>query len=111
MARDLNQLDYFILWTGGADGPKRQDQSDALTGAEIHMIKILVDATTFTVISVKNQANATVDMLDVNNLTGKEFSKGDLVSPPSGGYIIAYTASEETEYYRLPNASRIKQEA
>ena len=111
MARDFNALDYFILWTGGADGPKRQDQSTALTGAEIHMIKVLVDATTFSVLSVKNQANTTINMLTVNNLTSKEFSKGDLVGPPSGGYVIAYTASEETEYYRLPDSNRIKQEA
>ena len=109
MANDLTAVMFFSLWSGGADGNKRQNASTALSSAEVHMIKVLVDGTTFSVLSAKNQLDATVNMLTANNLTAKTWSKGDLVGAPNGGYIQAYTASEETEYYKLPSSARTKQ--
>ena len=99
------------LMIGGEDGPKRQNGSAAFTAGEIHMIKVLVDGTTFSVLSGFNQAAAAVNMLTANNLTAKEFAKDALVSAPLGGYIAAFTASEEVEYYKMPDSSTVKQEA
>lgn len=110
MARNLTEMNFLSLFVGGADGNKRQDASDAFTG-ECHMIKVLVNATTFSVLSAKSQLDATVNMLTANNLTAKEFSKGDLVFAPGGGYIAAFTASEETEYYKMMSSDRNQQQA
>lgn len=108
MANRITNYQLLGLFIGGEDGNVRQD-ADAVGTADCHMIKVLVDGTTFSVISVINQAGATVDMLDVNNLTAKTWSKGDLVFAPFGGYFTAYTADEETEYYIMPGSDRIKQ--
>ena len=107
----ISNTQLLGLMIGGEDGPKRQDQSTAFTAGDIHMIKVLTDATTFSVLSAKDQADATVNMLTANNLTAKEFAKDALVSAPLGGYISAFTASEEVEYYKMPDSNRTQQEA
>lgn len=103
-----NQL--LSLYVGGADGNKRQDASTALSGAEVHLIKVLVDGTTFSVLSAVDQDGSAVNMLTANNLASKVFNEGDLVFSPFGGYISAYTASQETEYYKMPSTGRTRQE-
>ena len=108
MAR-IGVVQLLGLYLGGEDGNKRQDQSDAFTG-ECHVIKVLVDATTFSVLSGVDQGAAAVNFLTANNLTAKEFSKGDLVSAPLGGYFAAFTASEEVEYFKMPDSNTLKQE-
>lgn len=102
-----NQM--LSLYVGGADGPKRQNASAAKTG-EVHLIKVLVDGTTFSVLSAVDQGGSAVNMLTANNLTAKVFNEGDLVGAPYGGYISAYTASQETEYYKMASTSRERQE-
>ena len=99
------------LMIGGEDGPKRQNSGAAFTAGDIHMIKALTDATTFSVLSAKDQADGDVNMLTANNLTAKTFAKDASVSAPLGGYISAFTASEEVEYYKMPNSDRTQQEA
>ena len=108
MARDLNNLDFLSLFVGGADGSKRQD-ADAVGTAECNMIECLVDGTTFSTITAVDAAGAAVNMLTANNLTAKVFNAGKLLFAPAGGMITAYTASEETEYFKMVTSSRIKQ--
>lgn len=105
----IGNVQLLGLFVGGEDGTKRQDASDAFTG-ECHMIKVLVDATTFSVLSGVNQVDAAVNFLTANNLTAKEFNAGDLVCAPLGGYFAAFTASQETEYYKMPDSLTVQQE-
>ena len=105
----ITAYQLLALYVGGEDGTAIKNGSAAFTG-ECHMIKVKVDATTFSVLSAKDQADATVNMLTANNLTAKEFDKGDLVLCPAGGYFIAFTASQDVEYYKLPDSNRKRQE-
>lgn len=107
---DLGTVQFLGLYVGGENGTARQNASTAFTG-ECAMIKVLVDGTTFSVLSAKDQDDATVNMLTANNLTSKVFNAGDLVFCPVGGYFSAYTASEETEYYVMPDSDRYQQRA
>lgn len=110
MANKISVYQLLALYVGGADGTAIQDGLDAFTG-ECHIIKVKTDATTFSVLSAKDQDDATVNMLTANNLTAKEFAKGDLVLAPDGGYFAAFTASEDVEYYKMPDSNRQRQEA
>ena len=107
-SRDLNALDFLSLYVGGEDGSKRQDASDAGTD-ECNMIEIMVDGTTFSLITATNAAGGSFNMLTTNNLTAKVFNKGKLLLAPAGGYITAYTASEETEFFKMITSDRKKQ--
>ncbi len=111
MARDLNQFDFYSLWSGGDDGGIIRDASSALTGAEVHMIEILADATIFTVLEAQDQADATVNMLTANNYTAKEFSKGQLIGAPFGGHITKITADKDVRYFKFPGTNRVLNEA
>ena len=106
----ITQIQMLSLYVGGADGNKRQNASTALTGGEVHLIKVLVDGTTFSALSAIDQDGNTVNMLTANNLTSKVFNEGDLVFAPFGGYISAFTASQETEYFKMPSTERSRQE-
>ena len=105
----ITAFQLLALYVGGEDGPKRQDASDDFTG-ECHIIKILVADTSFSVLSGKNQADATTNFLTANNLASKTWAIGDLVSAPIGGYFSAFTANQEVEYYKLPDTEMERQE-
>ena len=108
--RDLNQMDYLSLYAGGIDGGIIRDGASALTGAEIHMIEVLVDGTGFSVLTAQSQADAEVLMLAVNNYTGKTFAKGQLIFPPFGGHITTMTADQDVRYFRFPGTNRKRNE-
>ncbi len=108
--RDLNQMDYLSLYAGGIDGGIVRDGSSALTGAEIHMIEVLVDDTEFTVLSAQSQADATINMLTANNYTSKTWKAGKLLFAPFGGHITAFTADQDVRYFRLPGTNRKRNE-
>ena len=111
ITRDLVDLDYLALYAGGLDGGIIYDADDVLTGAEIHMIEILTDATVFTVMLAQNQADATVNMLTgVNNYATKEFAKGQLIFPPFGGHITNITTSKDVRYFKFPTSNRKRNE-
>lgn len=110
ITRDLTQMDYLALYAGGIDGGIIRDASSALTGAEIHMIEILVNGTGFTVLTAQSQADAEVLMLTVNNYTGKTFAKGQLVFPPFGGHITTMTADQDVRYFKFPTTYRKRNE-
>ena len=110
VTRDLVQLDYLALYAGGLDGGIIRDGSSALTGAEIHMIEILVDNTGFSVLTAQSQADAEVLMLTVNNYAGKTFNKGQLVFPPFGGHITTMTADQDVRYFKFPTSYRKRNE-
>ena len=104
----LQTLGFLSLYVGGADGTARQDGADAFSG-ECHMIKVLADTTVFTTLAAVDQGGNVVNMLTANNLTAKEFAKGDLVLGPGGGYISDYETTEETEYYKMMTSLRDRQ--
>lgn len=110
MAEKISVTQLLALFVGGEDGTAIKDGSAAFTG-ECHMIKVKTDATTFSVLTAQDQDDAAVNMLTANNLTAKEFAKGDLVLGPAGGYISAFTASEDVEYYKMPDTNRTQQRA
>ncbi len=110
ITRDLSQMDYLALYAGGLDGGIIRDGSSALTGAEIHMIEVLVDGTGFSVLAAQNQADATVNMLTANNYTSKTFSRGQLVFPPFGGHITTMTADQDVRYFKFPTSNRKRNE-
>ena len=83
---NIGTVQLLWLYVGGENGTKRLDASTAGSSLQASMIKVLVDATTFSVLTATNQAGTSFNMLTVNNLTAKEFNKGDLVFAPAGGY-------------------------
>ena len=110
VTRDLNQMDYLALYAGGIDGGIILDGTTDLTGAEAHMIEVLVDDTEFTVLLAQTQADATVNMLTVNNYSGKTWKAGKLLFPPFGGHITALTADQDVRYFKFPTSYRKRNE-
>ena len=110
ITRDLNQMDYLALYAGGLDGGIIRDASSALTGAEIHMIEVLVDDTEFTALSAQSQADATVNMLTANNYTSKTWKAGKLIFAPFGGHITTMTADQDVRYFKFPTSYRKRNE-
>ena len=89
---------YQMLATmlGGADGGVEQSSADsAVTGLECHVLQVTSDAT-FTVLTGVDGDGNDVDMLAVNNLTGKTVTAPAILGcpdPNKGGYIKAITLS------------------
>ena len=105
----ITNLQLLSLYVGGADGNKRQDAADPLTGGEVHLIRVLSAGTTFSVLTATNQAGTSFNMLTGNNLTAKVFKEDDLIGAPFGGYISAYTSNNETEYFKMAATERERQ--
>jgi hypothetical protein len=106
----LSNYQLLGLYVGGEDGGSRQDAADAFTG-ECHMIRILSDSTSFTVLTTIDQAGSTVNKLTANNLAGKTWDKGDLVFCGFGRYFSAFTSAAEVEYYVMPGTDRTQEQA
>ena len=110
---NLNELQFFSLYLGGSDGGIYVAGTAAQTGLERHLIEVLEDGATFSVLTAKNQADATVDMAAVgtNNLGARTYNTGDLVYAPHGGYIVTYTCDKATQHYAMPTSLRTKNTA
>jgi hypothetical protein len=106
----LNEIGYLGLYVGGEDGGIRVNASTAVSDEEIHVIEILEDNTTFTVLTGKDQGGTTRDYMTSNNYTGKLWQPGTLIFAPQGGYITTYTADKETRRFKMANTSRKRNE-
>lgn len=111
MARDLSQLDFFSLYLGGEDGGKYVAASTDITGVKRHLIEVLEDGATFSVLSGVDQDGTAVDFkaAGTNNLGARTYNTGDLVYAPMGGYISAYTCNKATMHYEMPDTNRKQQ--
>ena len=106
MARDLNAIDFFSLYLGGEDGGMYVAASTETTAKQIHLIEVMGDSCTFTVLSGENQDGTARNMLTANGYTGVAFDKGDLIYAPLGGFIAAFTADQAVRYYSFPDSNR-----
>ena len=107
----LNELAYFSLYLGGLDGGIYVAASTAQTGKDRHLIEVLEDNATFSVINAVDQNKATRNMVTTNNLGSRTYNTGDLVYAPNGGHISAYTCDKATQHYAMPTSDRTKNEA
>ena len=111
MAQNINQLDYFSLYLGGLNGGVYVAANTAKTGLKRHLIEVLENGATFTVLSAIDQDGDAVDMTaaGTNNFGVREYNTGDLVYAPDGGYITAYTCDKATQHYAIPTSNRKQQ--
>ena len=113
--RNLNELDYFSLYLGGLDGGIYVAGATATSGIERHLIEVLEDGATFSIITASDQNSDARDMVGSgageNNLGARTYNTGDLVYAPHGGYISAYTCDKATQHYAIPTSSRVKLES
>lgn len=105
---NMNEMQFFSIYLGGLDGGVYVAGAAAVTAVERHLIEVLEDDATFSVLTAKNQADATVDMTagGTNNLGARTYNTGDLVYAPYGGYISAYTCDKNTQHYSIPTTDR-----
>lgn len=112
MGKYLNEIDYSGLALGGEDGGIYAADSEVVTGAKCHVIEILEDTATFTVLTAKNRGNATVNMLTgVNLYAGVAWPVGSLIYAPSGGYITAFTCDKATRRFTMQDSTAVKNQA
>lgn len=111
----LNELAYFSLYLGGIDGGVFVAGEAVGAGLERHLIEVLEDGATFSIISAVDQNGDARDMVGSgageNNLGARTYNTGDLVYAPNGGYISAYTCDKNTQHYAMPTSDRTKKEA
>jgi len=98
--KTLNQFDYLSLYLGGEDGGIIKN-AGAVTDQKCHLLEVMEDGCTFTVMTGANQLGEAVNFMTANNYTGFVFDKGDYVYAPDGGYIGAYTADKKVRQYTM----------
>ena len=106
MARDLNAIDFFSLYLGGEDGGIYVAGATATTAKKIHLIEVMEDTATFSVLSGENQDGTARNMLTANGYTAVAFDKGTLIYAPMGGFISAVTCDKAVRYYSFPDSNR-----
>lgn len=101
----INEMQMLSLFVGGRDGGIIA-ASGAVSGQVIHMIEVLEDDTTFTVLSGENQDGTARNLISANGYNGVALGAGALVFAPFGGYISAFTADKSVRYFRMPASDR-----
>lgn len=99
-----NQL--LSLQFGGRDGGIYKAASTAVEDAVIHMIELLADDTTFTVLAAEDQDGTVRNMLTANGYATIALAKTVKIYAPFGGKITDFTADKPVRYFRLPTSNR-----
>lgn len=105
MAR-IQNIQLLSLYVGGRDGGVIKAGAAAVTGAVIHLIEVLEEGATFSVLTAEDQDGSARNMLTANGYASVALSKGFLVFAPFGGKITDYTCDKKTRYLRMSATSR-----
>jgi len=108
MARDLGLMDLSALALGGKDGGMLAAASAAVAGVKCHVIEVLEDSATFTLMTAENQDGSARNMLSANGYDSVVLAVGTLVYAPFGGFISAFTCDKATRRFTLPDSNRLQ---
>lgn len=102
----IQEIQLLSLYVGGRDGGIIVAASAAQTSKVIHMIEVLEEGTTFSVLAGEDQDGTARNLISDNGYSGVALGKGSLVFAPFGGKISSYTADGLTRYFRMAATGR-----